>query len=97
MTLFAALAIPVQLAAQEHTTHFRHYKLIDIGTFGGPASYINPPFTFGSHNQINQRGTIVGGAATSIPTSPTSDFLCVVDSTDLCHLSITHSNGKTVA
>jgi hypothetical protein len=31
MTIFAALAIPVQLAAQ-HT----RYKLIDLGTLGGP-------------------------------------------------------------
>jgi len=34
---------PVQLAAQGQTTHFRHYKLIDIGTFGEPASFVNPP------------------------------------------------------
>ena len=42
--LFATLAIPVHVAAQAQTTHFRHYKLIDVGTFGGPNSYINGPF-----------------------------------------------------
>jgi hypothetical protein len=36
ITLFAALATPVQLTAQ-HT----RYKLIDLGTFGGPASSFN--------------------------------------------------------
>jgi probable HAF family extracellular repeat protein len=80
MTSLAALAIPAQVAAQDKQQHqhkFHHYQLVDVGTFGGPESYINPPFTFGSHNQINRRGVAVGGSGTSIPTTPTSDlFVC---------------------
>jgi hypothetical protein len=42
--LFAALALPVQLAAQDkaepnHPHEYHHYQLIDPGTFGGPATY----------------------------------------------------------
>src|SRR5579872_1965121 len=69
-SLFAALAVPVQLAAQGQTTTFRHYKLIDLGTFGGPASYINVQFAQGAPNQINNPGTAVGAAATTTPTPP---------------------------
>ncbi len=74
MTWFATLAIPVRarLAAQEQPAvqgekaqHTR-YKLVDIGTFGGPASYVNPAFSFGSANQINSQGITVGAAATSL-------------------------------
>jgi len=70
MTLFAALAIPVQPTAQEHTTHFRHYELIDMGTFGGPVSYLPNDFTGGGLGipaLINNRGIVVGAADTSIP------------------------------
>jgi hypothetical protein len=40
--LFAALASPERLAAQDKQDHNRrhhHYKLIDMGTFGGPMSF----------------------------------------------------------
>ena len=57
MVLFATLALPVQLAAQ-HTK----YKLIDIGTFGGPTSQTN-----GESVVITNEGTVVGGADTSTP------------------------------
>jgi probable HAF family extracellular repeat protein len=72
MLVVAALAVPIRLASQSQTTSFRHYKLIDIGTFGGPNSYVNPTPVIGSHNQVNKDGTTVGGAGTSIPTTPTS-------------------------
>jgi probable HAF family extracellular repeat protein len=73
----AAVTIPFRLAAQEQTGNFRRYKLIDIGTFGGPESYIVPFDTLGSPNQINGRGAAVGGSATSIPTTAVSNgFIC---------------------
>ena len=68
ITLFAALAIPVRLAAQ-HT----RYKLVDIGTFGGPASYLNPAPAMGGPDQVNSSGTTVGGALTSISTTSASN------------------------
>src|SRR6266566_3086406 len=70
--LFAALAIPVQLAAQ-HT----RYKLIDISTFGGPESYVNPAGAIGSPSILNSSGVVVGGAGTSIPlTMNSSRVIC---------------------
>ena len=80
-TLFT-LAISAPVLAQEQyqsaggeTSHGvaakkqHHYKLIDMGTFGGPESYILPTPAIGSHNQVNKRGTTVGGAGTAIPTT----------------------------
>jgi len=58
MTLFAALALPLQLAAQ----HAR-YKLIDLGTLGGPNSATNG----GPPSMINNRGVIAGMADTLTP------------------------------
>ena len=71
MMLFAALAIPVRLTAQgqkEDNEHQR-YKLVDVGTFGGPASYLAID---GNGNGslsafLNIRGTGVGAADTSTP------------------------------
>jgi probable HAF family extracellular repeat protein len=83
ITLFAALVIPVGLAAQHEQDHNKHhhYKLIDMGTFGGPASYINNQFSLGAPNQINSQGTAVGAAATSIP-SPGNSNLTICEGSD---------------
>jgi probable HAF family extracellular repeat protein len=60
--LIIALALPAQLAAQQS-----QYKLIEIGTLGGPRSYINPPNDLGSPNQVNASSIAVGGADLPIP------------------------------
>src|SRR5947208_16549577 len=60
--LFIALTIPAQLAAQ-HT----RYKLIDIGTFGGPASYFSSPGIGPGSQVLSNRGMLAGKADTPIP------------------------------
>ena len=73
ITLSAPLAMPVRLAAQgKQNDKHHHYKLIDMGTFGGPVSSINFP-VFGGN--LNRHGIAIGWSATSIPASPTSNFL----------------------
>jgi hypothetical protein len=85
-TLFAALAIAVQLrlAAQEQPAtqqalstqagqaqHVR-YKLVDLGTFGGPASSLNA-----GGGMLNSQGFGVGASETSTPDQPDSNgFPC---------------------
>lgn len=67
MTLFAASAIPVRLAAQERQDNRQQprYKLIDLGTFGGPTSYSSAS---GSGNQVlNNAGVLTGFADTATP------------------------------
>ena len=58
MTLFAT-AIPARLSAQDHS----RYKLIDLGTLGGPTSY----FSNGNDGILNNKGTAAGWADTSTP------------------------------
>jgi probable HAF family extracellular repeat protein len=70
LTLFAALAIPVSLAAQDqakpkHHGKHHHYQINDVGTLGGPSSYMleilgSSP---GAVN-LNNRGTLVESADT---------------------------------
>jgi probable HAF family extracellular repeat protein len=59
IALFAALALPGELAAQQH----HHYKIIDVGTFGGPDAYLSYPLP--GEVQINQNGLVVGVADTT--------------------------------
>jgi probable HAF family extracellular repeat protein len=70
IALFAALAVPVSVAAQKH----RHYKLIDLGTFGGSASYVNPVGNGGPY--INREGAAVGSSMTSIRPRSDGNYPC---------------------
>jgi probable HAF family extracellular repeat protein len=66
LALFAVLAIPVQLAAQDRTQpqhQYHHYQLIDSGTFGGPQSWLWVPGLL-RPGVINNQGTLVGYAET---------------------------------
>ena len=66
VAIFSILAIAAQLSGQVTPSHkHRQYKLIDLGTFGGPDTYLPtgpPQFRF-----LNRGGTVVGVSATSAP------------------------------
>jgi probable HAF family extracellular repeat protein len=60
--LLAALLMPLQLFAQN-----TRYKLIDIGTLGGPASYFTDPGVGPQTYVLNDRGMLAGKATLPIP------------------------------
>ncbi len=63
-SVFAALAIPVRLGAQGHI----RYKVIDVGTFGGPNSSLPASFFEGiATKSLSRAGTFAGQADTSTP------------------------------
>src|SRR5271169_4143356 len=84
LTLLAALAVPVQLAAQEkakqhHPHQYHHYQLNDVGTFGGPNSSFLLPSP--EARLLSNSGVAVGSADT-----PTLDPLCINFNFD-CYVS----------
>jgi len=72
LTLLAALAIPVQLDAQnkpkqDHPHQPHHYQLVGTGTFGGPQSYLVNTGISRPGTDINNGGVLTGFADTSTP------------------------------
>jgi probable HAF family extracellular repeat protein len=68
IALIATLAIQVQLTAQDNADaehRYPRYKLIDLGTFGGPNSHFPGPGPVA--RDVNNQGLAVGGADTSAP------------------------------
>ena len=76
MALSVMVLLPVRLNAEQHggRRNQRRYKFVDVGTFGGPQSYINAAFISGAPNQINRHGTAVGAATTTIPITSDSNL-----------------------
>jgi probable HAF family extracellular repeat protein len=62
IALLASSALPLQLAAQQNLPKHHRYKLIEIGTFGGPNSVYNVFSRIGRND-----GTVVGAANTDVP------------------------------
>ena len=63
LTLLAALTIPTYVSAQQP-----RYKLIDMGTLGGPRSYLNDGNSGNNAvNVLNNDGTLASWADTSLP------------------------------
>lgn len=78
LTLFAALGLPLQLAAQStakqhHSHQYHHYQIVDAGTFGGPSSGLQNP-QLPRAGVLNNRGTLVGWANTPGSDSPYCGF-----------------------
>jgi probable HAF family extracellular repeat protein len=69
VTLFSSLVMAASVAAQEssskdHKSKHQQYKLVDLGTFGGPNFFFN--FSGSPNTLLNNKGTVTGGADTSI-------------------------------
>ncbi len=82
-TTLLALLIPVTLGAQDsqHKREHHKYKLIDLGTFGGPSSLPGSGSTGGfGVGALSRRGNLVGLADTSVgdPYAPHCFFDCSV-------------------
>jgi len=53
---------------QGHRHQYHHYRLVDVGTFGGPQSYLSSAFDINTASGVlNQRGALVGWADTPLP------------------------------
>jgi probable HAF family extracellular repeat protein len=61
--LIAALVLPVVSSAQEEKKEHHHYKLVEIGTFGGPISFLSGP----EQQVLNDQGTFAVFANTATP------------------------------
>jgi probable HAF family extracellular repeat protein len=90
MTLFATLTMPFPLVAQngqDRTQGHHRYKLIDLGTFGGPNAYYesDPPEVI-----INARGVVAASADTTTP-----DPYCINSSCYVTHAFLWHNGIRT--
>jgi len=85
IVIAAATATAAAAIDADHPHDHHHYKLIDLGTFGGPESYINgfEYSTFSSVQDLDNAGTLSGWADTS-KTDPYGPNFCFNGG---CHVS----------
>ena len=94
----SAILVPVHVAAQAGPageSKHHHYKLIDIGTFGGPRSFVNPGSgnEFGTYVMVlNSGGSVTGWAETSTP-DPFPAF-CFSDDCVIAHTFVWKNGAK---
>ena len=96
MSLCAALAMPVGMAAQDNPSpdnkpKHKKYKLIDMGTFGGAQSYVNEQVN-GSPS-LNSRGDLVGSAETLVPLNQYSNLFTCFPGPNVNH-AFRYHNGQ---
>ena len=93
-----ALVIPMRPAAQTQPTamatkqHYPKYKLIDLGTFGGPQSYLSDGADITSVSVLNNKGIFTGWADTS--TSDPFPNYCWDDDCLVAHAFRGKKHGK---
>ena len=80
--LLIAVAIPVLIAQEKSLSsqqqiHHTRYRLVDLGTFGGPQSYVSIP-DLSYARVLNNRGVVAGWADTPTP-DPFPDFCWMED------------------
>lgn len=74
--LSPTLTIPLGHAPEDANETHHPYKLIDIGTFGGPQSFANELNAFiNAAGEFNRMGGVVGGATTTVPLTASSNPL----------------------
>ena len=90
--LFAALAVPIRLAAQERQNKQQpHYKLIDLGTLGGPNSGIPTSSTKLMEQRVPAPSAIRGRSL--VPRTPPRSIPFATSTTAS---TLVPSSGKTV-
>jgi probable HAF family extracellular repeat protein len=90
---FAGLGLAQEQTAPLPKKHQHHrYRLLDLGTFGGPQSYVPDGLDLTDTRILNNSGLVVGWADTSRP-DPFPTF-CWVDDCLVGHAFVGERNGK---
>jgi probable HAF family extracellular repeat protein len=95
-TVVAMLATPLsaQDNKQQSEPKHHHYKLIDLGTFGGPQSFVLFPDDGSYARVLNNSGTVAGWADTAV-SDPHPNFCFTFVDCHVEHAFLSKGMGKT--